>query len=270
MIFSYGLGSIRLSHVHDGYGAIDGNRVFYPASQEEWSPGLAPDRVGFMMHAYQPLLISEGARHTLVDTGFGEENPRRRGSMFESMQQVGVHPDEISRVIITHAHGDHVSGNTLAHAESFRPTFPQAEYVIQEREIAALREADDEDWRKRFQPLVERGQLRTIDGTTQISGSLTCWATPGHTIGHQSVLINCEGQQALVLGDLALFYKNMERPEWGASWAWSCEVDEESRRKVAEWAVENDAILILYHDPRNAWFRLRRADEGYRVVPLEG
>ena len=91
----------RLSHVHDGYGAIDGNRVFYPASQEEWSPGLAPDPVGFMLNAYQPLLISEGAQHTLVDTGFGEENPRRKRSMFESLQQVGVHPDEIARVIIT-------------------------------------------------------------------------------------------------------------------------------------------------------------------------
>lgn len=155
----------RLSHVHDGYGAIDGNRVFYPASQEEWSPGLAPDPVGFMLNAYQPLLISEGAQHTLVDTGFGEENPRRKRSMFESLQQVGVHPDEIARVIITHAHGDHISGNTITHGRSLRPTFAHAEYIVQEREIAAMREADDESWRTRFQPLVERGQLRTIDGS---------------------------------------------------------------------------------------------------------
>lgn len=112
-----------------------------------------------MLNAYQPLLISEGAQHTLVDTGFSEENPRRKRSMFESLQQVGVHPDEIARVIITHAHGDHISGNTITHGRSLRPTFAHAEYIVQERE------ADDESWRTRFQPLVERGQLRTIDGS---------------------------------------------------------------------------------------------------------
>lgn len=268
MVF-YDLGAIRLTHVHDGYGAIDGNRVFYPASQEEWSPGLAPDPVGFMLNAYQPLLISEGAQHTLVDTGFGEENPRRKRSMFESLQQVDVHPDEIARVIITHAHGDHIGGNTITHGRSLRPTFPHAEYIVQEREIAAMREADDESWRTRFQPLVERGQLRTIDGSIQISERLACWRTPGHTIGHQCVLVSSEGQQALFLGDLALSFKNLEHPGWGASWAWSREADEENRCKVAEWAVDNDAILILYHDPRRAWFRLGRADDGYRAMPLE-
>jgi len=83
------------------------------------------------------------------------------------------------------------------------------------------------------------------------------------------VLVSSEGQQALFLGALALSFKNLEHPGWGDSWAWSREADEENRCKVAEWAVDDDAIPILYHYPRRACFRLGRADDGYRAIPLE-
>ena len=71
----------------------------------------------------------------------------------------------------------------------------------------------------------------------------------------------------MYLGDLAILAASMEHPEWGPDWAWSREADLASRRAVAHWAVENDALLVLGHDPRMPWIRLREAENGFRAVP---
>jgi glyoxylase-like metal-dependent hydrolase (beta-lactamase superfamily II) len=269
MMRMHQLGSLRLVQLHDGYGAIDGNRVFYPAKQHEWEAGLAPDPLGFMLNAYQPLLITEGSQHTLVDTGFGETNPNRKGDLREGLAQLRVSAEQIAQVIITHAHGDHVGGNTITRDGTPVPAYPNAEYVVQEIEIAAMREANDELWRLRFAPLEKAGQLRVVEGEVALSDAVALWPMAGHTEGQQGVRLVSGGQHAVFVGDLGLSYKNFEHPQWGASWAWSREYDEANRRMVAEWAVQHDGIVIMYHDPRTPWIRLERAGDGYEATPAD-
>jgi glyoxylase-like metal-dependent hydrolase (beta-lactamase superfamily II) len=267
---SFDLGTVSVALVSDGRADIEGDRVFYPASQEEWEVGLNPDAEGNLPIAYRSLLISDSDALTLVDTGYGEEGrPDRKGRHLpENLAALDVSPAQIDRVVITHAHGDHCMGNTLWRSGGWIPAFPNADYVIQEKEIAAIRENDDPLWVARFAPLMERDQLRLIDGRTALTGTIACWPTPGHTIGHQSVLVRSEAQQALFMGDLAVFAKNMEYSDWGPVWAWSREHDARSRQRIAEWAVEQDAILIIGHDPQRPWVKLRRDGNSYRFVSL--
>jgi len=262
-------GSTRLDLVLDAYWDADGNAIFHPARQKEWGAGITAEPNGKVPVLVSALLISEGSRHTLVDTGFGEGwLPKRQESVLKGLAQLGVQPKEISRVILTHAHADHVMGNTLKRGRRWIPAYPVAEYVVQEAEVAAVRAAEDKLWQTRFAPLAERGQLRLLNGRTELSDTLSCWLTPGHTIGHQSVLIHAPGQEVLFLGDLAVLAKNMERLEWGHSWAWSLEADVSSRREVNEWAISHDAFLIIGHDPDRPWVKIERAADGYRAVPL--
>lgn len=263
------LGSMRLDLILDAYWDADGNAIFYPAKQEEWAVGLEAGPDGKVPVLVSALLIREGEHCTLVDTGFGEEwLPERQEGILKSLQGLGVQPKEIRRVILTHAHGDHVMGNTLRREGRWIPTYPLAEYVIQEAEVAAMRATGDEIWRTRFAPLAERGQLRLINGRVELSETLVCWPTPGHTIGHQSVLIHAPGQEVLFLGDLAVLAKNMERLEWGHSWAWSLEADVVSRREVNEWAIAHEALLIIGHDPARPWIKMQRSGNGYRAIPV--
>lgn len=268
MVRTHQLGAVRIAQLHDGYGAIDGNRVFFPATQDEWGEGLGADPLGFMLNAYQPLLITEAGEHTLVDTGFGQENLSRKGDVQIGLKELGVAREDITRVVITHAHGDHVGGNTLSRDGVLVPAYPNALYIVQEQEIAEMRAANSEMWQQRFVPLVEADQLRTVSGEVALSPALILWPIAGHTSGQQAVRIASEGQYAVFVGDLGLSIKNFQHLAWGASWAWSREVDEANRRMIAEWAAENDAIVILYHDPRTPWFRIQREGEGYRAIPL--
>ena len=142
---------------------------------------------------------------------------------------------------------------------AYVPTFAQAEYVVQEREIAAMREADDETWRNRFQPLAERGQLRTIDGETQISEILTCWPTPGHSIGHQSVMIRSEGQHALALGDLGI-----------VSWRTGDErMTETYCRRSNEIARTRDYLTLVFRNCYYLWkVALNKGNDGAARINL--
>lgn len=262
------LGDTQLRLILDAKGTIEGDRVFHPLGREAWSVGLTPDAEGNIPIVVTGLLISEGETHTLVDTGFGEEErPEREDNLLRSLAAVGVQPKDISRVILTHAHGDHCLGNTLHRQGRWLAAFPLAEYVIQEREIVEMRAKGDEIWRTRFEPLAERGQLRLLEGEAELTPTLACWPTPGHTSGHQSVLVRSGEHQALFLGDLAIVALNMERTDCGPVWAWSRELDERNRRRIAAWAAEQDAILIAGHDPQCPFFRIT-FDKGPRVVPL--
>lgn len=262
------MGDVSLRLLLDAHMTIGGDRVFHPATREEWEVGIRADRQGRLAVAVRSLLISQGDEHTLVDTGFGEEEkPKRPESLLKSLAATGLQPEHIRRVILTHAHGDHCFGNTLLRADKWLPTFPLAEYVVQEREVAVMRDADDEIWRTRFQPLAERQQLRLLDGETDINESLACWPTPGHTSGHQAVLVRSRGRQALHVGDLVIFARGLERPDWGPNWAWSRQMDQQHRLRIIQWAAENDAILILGHDPKQPWSRVEQVGERFRSVP---
>ncbi|NLT74781.1 MAG: MBL fold metallo-hydrolase [Chloroflexi bacterium] len=261
------LGQVRIVQLHDGYGSIDGNRVFYPAKRADWAEGLCPDPRGYMLNAYQPLLITENGQHTLVDTGFGENNPARKGDLQADLEELGVARADITRVVITHAHGDHVGGNTLLRDEQRVQAYPRAEYLVQESEIAGIRARNTALWRESFAPLQKEGQLRPVAGRISLSQAIELWPLAGHTEGHQGVHISSGDQDVLFVGDLGLSIKNFHRPEWGSSWAWSLEEDEANRRRVCEWASAHGSIVILYHDPRTPWFRITATGESYETEP---
>jgi glyoxylase-like metal-dependent hydrolase (beta-lactamase superfamily II) len=271
---SLDLGLVHIDLVPDRYGDVDGNSVFSPATQDEWGAGFTPNAQGKIPVTSHALLIREAGQLSLVDTGWGEavgwldpQNPTNAHMVLANLAKLGVQPKEIGRVILTHSHSDHICGNTLRRDGRWVPAFPLAEYVLQKAELEAI-QGEEQLWRMAFEPLAARGQLRAISGRLDLSEAVTCWPTPGHTAGHQAVLLRGSERQALYLGDLAILALNLEHPEWGPEWAWSRDADRESRHEVAEWALATGGILLLGHDPERPMLTLARAAAGYRALPF--
>lgn len=258
------VGSVHLDLLLDTTLTIGGDSVFAPASREEWSPLIDADGDGIMTAPVQPLLIDGPDSYALVDTGFGDSSPgpdaaTSDGATLRELAKRGVKPEDVSRVIITHAHGDHYLGNTVESRSGRAPTFPNAEYVIQKADADAFRSESPEEWVRHFQPLADSGTLRLVDGDTRLSDTVSCRLTQGHTIGHQSVVITSGGQSVCYLGDLAIKMLNLQRPEWGPDWAWSREKDIENRKAICRWAADENAVLILLHDDLHPFVRVRHA-----------
>ncbi|MBN1582733.1 MAG: MBL fold metallo-hydrolase [Anaerolineae bacterium] len=268
MIKTHMIGSVSLDLLPDEIIYLDGKSVLYPSTRENWSDYLNPDRDDLIKVVVSALLIRDGQTVTLVDTGFGEVRPfGKEQGVSSSLAALGVTPEAVDRVVLTHTHGDHVQGSTIARDGQWQATYPNASYVLQEREFKAARH-NPELWEQYLEPLSDAGQIHLVDGDVQLDKSVSCLFTPGHTIGHQSVLVRAGVESAIYLGDLAIFADSVRHPEWGPDWAWSREKDIESRKRIAHFALENDSTLILGHDLDHTFLKVVRIDGEYGVTKI--
>ena len=265
------LGDVELDLIPDAVGEIEGDSVFAPASQDQWSALVPSSAEGLMDIAVRPMLIKDADGYILVDTGFGtvkSEEESQTGDTLAELAKRSIDPRAIGRVIITHAHGDHCLGNCVLQDDTWVPAFPDADYYIQTAECDFIKREDPEMWRTRFQPVERAGKLRLLDGDTALSDTVECLLTRGHTIGHQSVLVESGGKSALYVADLYISPGNVTHPDWGPDWAWSREDDIANRKKIAGWAAEHKAILIIAHDPTQPFYTVQIENGNYKLAEV--
>ena len=156
----------------------------------------------------------------LVDTGIGPSVPDMfgggEGRLMTNLREAGIQPSQVTAVLNTHLHPDHVGWN-MTNGE---PTFPNARYYFSAR--------DYEHWTSdsvlanaphiptQAQPLEGLGLLELTTDGDDIAPGIKSLATPGHTPGHQSFLIESDGEKGIVTGDVIHSRTQYTDPEWCA------------------------------------------------------
>ena len=155
-------------------------------------------------------LIKLAGRLVLVDAGAGTLFGPSLNKLPASLRAVGVEPEQITDVLITHVHTDHTGG--LMQGE--RRVYPNATVHVDQRELgywldAANEKAAPSAKRPFFQqaraslaPYVEAGQVRSFDGAQQLFAGLRSVPAPGHTPGHTFYMLEDQGIQLVFWGDL--------------------------------------------------------------------
>jgi glyoxylase-like metal-dependent hydrolase (beta-lactamase superfamily II) len=144
----------------------------------------------------------------LVDTGVG--GPQKwlsdwrvvNRSVADALDDLGMTPGDIGLVINTHLHFDHCGQNAV---------FKHAAFYVQRTELDRARRESPKlaDW---FDFMGARFEL--LDGDTEILPGLSVMATPGHTIGHQSVRVAAaDGSTELLIGDAAYTPRQYRDPD---------------------------------------------------------
>jgi glyoxylase-like metal-dependent hydrolase (beta-lactamase superfamily II) len=174
-----------------------------------------PDADVDMDYYFWVLRHATGA--VVVDSGFDPEVGRRRGRTclvppLEALRELGVEPESVSTVVVTHLHYDHV-GNLAA--------FPNARLVVPRREL--------EFWtgptarRTQFAAHVETGEIehvaraaadgrvRLTDGTEEILDGVTAISVGGHSPGQQITVVRGESGDVVLASDAVHFYEELER-----------------------------------------------------------
>lgn len=276
------LGDVRLEIVSDGTFWLDGGAHFGLVPRLLWEQIIAPDDLNRVPMALNCLLVESQGKKILIDTGVGDKlsakrreilNLERQKGLVESLRDKGVGPKEVAVVINTHLHADHCGGNTREEGGRAIPTFPQADYWVQEEEWEAAHHPNERTRAaylpENYDPLQERGNLHLIRGDTPVTSEVRCIVTPGHTRGHQSVVIESGGKKALYLGDLASWAVNIERLAWVPAWDVEPLVNIETKRRIRDWALEEEVLLIFEHDPHIKAGYLRRVGNEFRVEAVE-
>ncbi len=273
------IGSVEVFIVSDGVMHVDGGGVFGLVPRAVWERVEPPDelnRVACPLNCL--LLISEGKR-ILVDTGLGEKLTakqeanygREDGSLLlANLGRAGFQPEHIDLVINTHLHADHCGGNTCRFGDGIVDTFPNAEYWIQRQEWA---DAQYPNERTRAAYLAENlrppERVCLLDGDTRVTGEIRCIVTRGHTRSHQSVLIESRGEKALYVGDMAGRAVYLEKLAWIPAYDLEPLETLETKRRIRDWAVEENAWLIFEHDPHIECGRMKKDGERWRVEEVD-
>ncbi len=269
-------GNTEFNVVSDGQAMSDGGGVYGLVPRVLWEQVTPPDDKNRVPTALNCLLVVSQGRKILVDNGLGSKldargeanQGRTSGStLLTELKQLGIAPQDIDIVIDTHLHADHCGGNTRREAGAVVPTFPRAEYWIQRLEWADAAFPNERTrgtyLPENFLPLGDR--VRLLDGDTRVTDEVRCIITRGHTRAHQSVLIESGGQKALFIGDIAGRAIYMERLAWIPAYDVEPLETIETKRRLRDWALETDALLIFQHDTLLTIGCMRKEGDKYKV-----
>jgi glyoxylase-like metal-dependent hydrolase (beta-lactamase superfamily II) len=251
-----------------------------PAELDANLPWLTPSNMeassGNLIQSIHTWLVRTRHHTILIDTASGNDKERPRNPIFhhlrnpylERLAAAGVRPEEVDYVLLTHLHVDHCGWNTRLVDGRWVPTFPNARYVFSkaEEDYYASPESHNEVnipsrgvYEDSVAPIVEAGLAERIgnDGGDFLD-NFTFRPTKGHSIGHMSIELRSNGEEALFSGDVMHHPLQVVRPDWNSVF---CEWQDEaraSRRWALEQAADRDLLFFTAHFAESSAGRVRR------------
>jgi glyoxylase-like metal-dependent hydrolase (beta-lactamase superfamily II) len=214
------VGSIDITPLHDGTWRFPPFGMFNK-TEEQWLPHRQfLDADGLMDIELGAFLVHQGDRRILVDAGLGPSDDPTFGRLPESLAAVGFAPADITDVVLTHLHFDHIGWAS----DGETPTFPNATYRCDERdwhfflgddpydESATLAMLGGISASDRLSPIRER--LETWGSDTSIVPGLDVRAAPGHTPGSTIIVLSSGTERAMLLGDVVHCPAELVEDEW--------------------------------------------------------
>jgi len=240
-------------------------------------PWLAPDfmdRDGNARLFIHGLVVDTGERRILVDTCMGDDRPvgtvpGMPSGFLGALADAGYEVDDIDTVACTHLHFDHVGWNTHVVDGVCVPTFPQARYLFARVEWEHWQSHDhvylniDDTVR----PVVDAGLAALVEVDHRVCDEVRFVPTPGHTPGHVSVVIESEGERAVITGDMSHHPLQFALPDLRMNADSDTPTAVRTRRRfLREWAAEGTLVIGTHFGGRTAGHVTADGD-GWRLDP---
>ncbi len=268
---------MQLSILPTGYFKLDGGAMFGVVPKTLWQKLNPPDENNLCTWSMQCLLVQTETRNILIDTGIGNKqdakwrsffHPHGNETLLNSLKIKGLDPEDITDVLLTHLHFDHVGGAAQRLGDgSIVPTFPKATYwsnqVHYDWAIQPNAREKASFLKENFVPLHEAGILQFIDIQQDIlfDSNIRLRFTYGHT---EAMML-----PHLQVGDKTVVYCADTLPSsthLGAPYVMSYDirplVSLEEKENLLQEAAEKGWILIFEHDPRYECATVKRNANG--------
>lgn len=274
------MGDAVLTTLSDGNLVLPRDFLLGPVPAADAAPILA--RYGISGDTLSPpcnvTLLRSGSRMVLFDSGAGSGFQPSAGALADSLAALGVDPGEVTDVVFTHAHPDHLWG-VLDDFDD--PTFYNARHLMGRAErdywldpatvdtIGADRQSFAVGAARRLETLGDR--LETFTDGAELLPGVAARSAPGHTPGHMAFEIALGGTRAMVLGDAVTnHFIGFERPDWPSGSDHDHAEGARTRAALLAELADSDTVIIGFHLPDGGMGRAESSGAGYRFVALDG
>jgi glyoxylase-like metal-dependent hydrolase (beta-lactamase superfamily II) len=278
------LGSLHVQVVSGGTLSLDGGNMFGPVPRVLWEKKAPPDSRHRIAMETNCLLVETGTHRILIDAGYGSKADARQrefqnlqpgNPIVENLARLGFTPRDITHVILTHLHFDHVGGCTARTQEgAIVPVFPHARHIVQEMEwedaVSSRPELAGSYFSDDFVPIEQAGLLEKVTGTAQVAPGVSVRRVGGHTRGMQIVELgqtDSSPPEGYVLADLVPTTLHL-KTFWHVSYD---QFPVELRRikpQILDQIAQSRACVFFCHDTKTPWAYLKRdAKQEFEVDP---
>ncbi|NQT64311.1 MAG: MBL fold metallo-hydrolase [Candidatus Marinimicrobia bacterium] len=269
------IGAYKLTSLVTSTFALDGGAMFGVVPKTLWSKQVAVDDLNRIDMVTRTLLLESKDKKILIDTGNGDKWKPRYKEIFkieldpyilpQSLAAHGVSVEDITDVICTHLHFDHVGGNTRMEDGKVVPVFPNAKYWVQSENWKLANSPSEKDrasyLAENWAVLAENGMLQIMNSERELFDDIKLKIVHGHTLGQQLPIIS-DGTSTLIYGaDLFPMKAHIPIP-------WVMAYDNEPMRSIVEKKrilpdlLEKDAMIFFEHDPRTIACKLTSSGKG--------
>jgi glyoxylase-like metal-dependent hydrolase (beta-lactamase superfamily II) len=277
-VYNFNVGSIQITALSDGTVPGDMHQLLRDTTDQRTDglllKGFVTNPVEISINVF---MFKLGTRLYLVDTGSGQLFPAGfGGKLLQSLAAAGVRPDQVTDILLTHAHDDHMGG--LIHNGALE--FPNAIVHVAKADVDFFGDRSNaakahygmnyfDDYFASLKHYVDAGKVQTFDGTTEIAPGISATVRPGHTPGSTFYTVESDGQQIVFVGDI-IHVGAVQFPEPDITITY--DVDRRLAAQVRKTAfaefARDHTLIAIPHIPFPGIGHVRTSGTGYEWAPI--
>ncbi len=274
---------MKIYPLNTGNFKLDGGAMFGVVPKSLWEKTNPADANNLCEWSMRSLLIEDGNRLMLIDTGIGDKQSEKffshyylsgNDSLNGNLKQLGFSPDDVTDVFLTHLHFDHCGGAIQWNKDrtGFEPVFKNAHYWSTENHWQWAIEPNPREkasfLSENIMPIQESGQLKFVDRvgsfTKNVFNQMDVLFVDGHTESMMIPHIQYKGKTIVYMADLLPSVGHIPLP-YVMGYDTRPLLTMTEKERFLKTACENEFILFLEHDSVNECCTLQLTEKGIRL-----
>ena len=275
-------GEWRVTALSDGFFRLDGGSMWGVVPASLWHRMTPPRADNTILLALRPFLAERGDLRVVIEPGIGDRwEPKwreihrmeRTTTLERSLAACGIAPQDVTHVVASHCHWDHIGGQVVSGSGALEPLFPRARQYAPRIEIEMAKEtghARAGSYRAEDVEVIERrGLLEAYEGEAELLPDLVAHELGGHSDG-VSVITLGDGSDAAIFWSDVVPTAHHAQPPYIMPYDHDVVRSFEVRSEWMERAAREGWTGLFYHDVDRAFGRIERAGKRFEVFEVEG